>query len=61
MLNNRGPGLGRRMTGSPVVFRTDQDESGASNTGKIAVDIVALLAPGPLPEANWPKYLNFQL
>ena len=49
------------MAGSPIVFRTDQGASGASNTAKTAVDIVALLARGLLLEAIWPSYLNFRL
>ena len=42
------------MAGSPIVFRTDQGASGASNTAKTAVDIVALLAHG----ACGPGYLG---
>jgi hypothetical protein len=49
------------MAGSLIVFRTDQGASGASNTAKTAVDIVALLARGLLLEAIWPSYLNLRL
>jgi hypothetical protein len=41
------------MAGSPIVFRTDQGASGASNTAKTAVDIVALLAHGAVDRDIW--------